>query len=254
MSAKRADALSPRRRRRREKARTALREAARAVLERKGYAQTTLRDIIDESDITHPTFYKYFASKDEVLSDLIDGLVDELVDAGTPFGLAEAEKHSEAEPSLRGRLRLGMRAILRVARENRQLLLAVRQAIYASELHARRWDRFHSRSLSVLERDLGWAHRRGLIRCEDPTVLSIAMVATMEAALFEFAARDDHELSVVERVLEDFYWNALFGWRGAPVDYVIVRGKSPRPLYASGRDRASPGRRGALALRGSQPR
>ena len=84
----------------------------------------------------------------------------------------------------------------------------------------------------------------GLIRCEDPSVLAVAMVATMESALFEFAAREDHELPVVESVLESFYWNALFGWRAGPADYVVTRSGSPRPVFAT------PARgRGSLARR-----
>ena len=61
-----------------------MRDAARAVLERNGYANTTLRDILVESDVTHPTFYKYFDSKDAVLADLIDALVDELISIVVP--------------------------------------------------------------------------------------------------------------------------------------------------------------------------
>jgi AcrR family transcriptional regulator len=244
MKAKKTKTASQRQRRRLERTRAALRDAARAVLERKGYAQTTLRDILAESDITHPTFYKYFESKEDALADLIDRLVDELVDAAAPFGLSQSENRSGPEPSLRGRVRLGMRAILGVARRNRQLLLAVRQAIHASELHARRWARFRSRALSVLEQDLGWGRRMGLIRCEDTSVLAVAMVATMESALFELAAREDHELPVVESVLESFYWNALFGWRAGPADYVLTRSGSPRPVFAT------PARgRGSLARR-----
>ena len=85
----------------------------------------------------------------------------------------------------------------------------------------------------------------GLIRCEDPSVLAVAMVATMESALFELAAREDRELPVVESVLESFYWNALFGWREGPADYVITRTGSPRPVFAP----AAPGRRTAQARR-----
>jgi AcrR family transcriptional regulator len=233
MAKRKGDSASPRWERRRTRARAALRDAARAVLERKGYVQTTLRDIMDESDITHPTFYKYFASKEDVLADLIDGLIDELVATGAAFGFAQAKRGSGAEPSVRGRVRLGMRAVLEVARKNRQLLIVVRQAIHANELHERRWQRLRSRAIEVVERDLAWARAAGLVRCDDLGVIAIAMVATIEAALFDLAAREEHEPAVVESILESFYWNALFGWRGGPVDYVIVPGKDPRPVYST---------------------
>ena len=243
MAARKRGSSSSRREQRRKRTRDALRETARAVLERKGYAQTTLRDIIDDAEITHPTFYKYFTSKEDVLADLIDRLVEELVATGTPFGFAQAKRGSGAEPSMRGRVRLGMRAVLEIARKNRQLLNVVRQAIHANQLHARRWQRFRSRALVFVQRDLAWAKDAGLVRGEDLGVIAIAMIATIEAALFDLSAGEEHEPAAVESALESFYWNALFGWRGGPVDYVIVPGKEPRPVYSTEGESARANRR-----------
>jgi AcrR family transcriptional regulator len=217
--------LSPRRQRRQERTRAAIRAAARAVLERKGYEQTTLRDVIDEADITHPTFYKYFRSKEDVLADLIDALVEELVATGSAFGFTRSP-----DPSVRRSFRLGWRAVLAVARKNRELLIAIRQAIHASEAHARRWRRFRSRVLEVVERDLRWGIRAGIIRCEHPKILSLAMLSIMETALFEFAGAGEEEHAAVEDVLESFFWSGLVGWQGAPSDYVLAKGKRPRRI------------------------
>ena len=216
-------AVTPRRPRKRERSRAAIREAARTVLERKGYEQTTLRDVIREADITHPTFYTYFRSKDDVLAELIDELVDQLVATGSAFGLTRSP-----EPSVRRSFRLGWQAILAVARRNRRLLLAVRQAIHASEAHARRWRRFRTSALGIVERDLSWAIRAGILRCEDPKVLSIAMFAVMETALFELASGGEEDHARVESVLEAFFWSGLFGWQDAPSDYVVEKGQRPR--------------------------
>ena len=213
----------PRGQRRRERSRTAIRAAARAVFERKGYEQTTLRDLVAEADITHPTFYSYFRSKDDVLAELIDELVDELVATGITFGLTRSP-----EPSVRRSFRLGWRAILEAGHRNRGLLRAVRQAIHASEAHARRWRRFRSSALAIVERDLGWAAGAGIVRCEDPRVLSVAMFAMMETALFELASGSEKDLDRVESVLEAFFWSGLFGWQGAPSDYVVAKGRRPK--------------------------
>jgi AcrR family transcriptional regulator len=213
----------PRGQRRRERSRAAIRAAARAVFERKGYEQTTLRDLVAEADITHPTFYSYFRSKDDVLAELIDELVDELVATGITFGLTRSP-----EPSVRRSFRLGWRAILEAGRRNRGLLRAVRQAIHASEAHARRWRRFRSSALAIVERDLGWAAAAGIVRCADPRVLSIAMFAIMETALFELASGNEKDLERVESVLEAFFWSGLFGWQGAPADYVVAKGRRPK--------------------------
>lgn len=211
----------------------ALRDTARAVLERKGYANTTLRDIIEASDITHPTFYKYFDSKDAVLADLIDGLVDELMGVALPSTFPEAAKRSRVASSMREVFRGGMRGLLQLARANKHLVRAIREAIHASPSHARHWAQFRDRALALVESDLGWMERAGLIRSPHHSLLATVMVQTIEAAIFELAARDEWDLEVIEAVLEGFYWNALFGSQGGPIDFVVVRGKRPRPVFAS---------------------
>jgi AcrR family transcriptional regulator len=234
MAADKPRPLSPRRERRRERMRGAIRDAARIVLERKGYGEATLKEIIDESDITHPTFYSYFASKEDVLADLIDALVDELVSVATPATFPEATRRSEVESSLRESLRLGFRAVLQVARTNRELLRAIREAIHASPRHAERWNQFRHRALAMVEADLEWAERVGIVRCDDRNVLARVMVGTTETAIFDLAAQDDHDLGRVESVLTDFYWNGLLGWRGGLVDYLVMHDRAPRAVFDNG--------------------
>lgn len=226
-----APPLTPRQQRRIEKTRAEVRAAARAVLERKSYAQVTLRDITDEADITHPTFYKHFASKEDVLGDLIDLVISELIATGGAFGFALVDPDSEGPTRLRERMRRGMRELLDVVRANRKLLLAVRQAITANEAHAQRWSQFRSGALVVLRRDLSWARERGIVQCEDIDVLASAVIASAEAAIFEFAERDDCDMAAVEDVLGSFYWNALFGWRGGLVDYIVTPDDTIEPVY-----------------------
>ena len=50
-----------------ERTRTALREAALARFVRDGFAATSVDDIAADAGVTTRTFYRYFASKDEVL-------------------------------------------------------------------------------------------------------------------------------------------------------------------------------------------
>src|SRR5262249_5959111 len=52
---------------RQERTRTALREAALARFIRDGFEQTSIADLAADAGVTPRTFYRYFASKDEVL-------------------------------------------------------------------------------------------------------------------------------------------------------------------------------------------
>ena len=134
-----------------------------------------------------------------------------------------------------------MRSLLEVARANRHLLRAIREAIHSSASLAQRWSRFRDRAVAQVDQDLAWMQRMGLVRHPYPNLLATVMVQTIEAAILELAARDEWELNVIEAVLENFYWNALFGWRGGPTDFVVGRG--------NGLSQCSPTRRMGLRAR-----
>jgi len=65
--------------RERKKARThqGIVEAALEVFRERGYEKTTVEEIVRRVEISQPTFYKYFGSKDAVLREVAGGLLRE---------------------------------------------------------------------------------------------------------------------------------------------------------------------------------
>jgi AcrR family transcriptional regulator len=65
--------------RERKKARThqAIVEAALEVFRERGYEKTTVEEIVRRVEISQPTFYKYFGSKDAVLREVAGGMLRE---------------------------------------------------------------------------------------------------------------------------------------------------------------------------------
>jgi AcrR family transcriptional regulator len=81
----------PRRERKKQQTREALIQAALRLFETKGYENTAVREITDAVDVSERTFFRYFASKEDlVLSFIRDGAAS--------FAAALAARPAEEEP------------------------------------------------------------------------------------------------------------------------------------------------------------
>lgn len=70
-----------------EERRNEILDAAEILFDTKGYAQTTINDILDQLHIAKGTFYHYFKAKDE----LMEAIVDRYMDTGMAAVTAVAE-------------------------------------------------------------------------------------------------------------------------------------------------------------------
>lgn len=66
-------------------------ECARDLFAEKGYINTRVRDIIDKAGYGTGTFYKYFDSKENVLTVLLNDFLDRIISAVTEFFKTEED-------------------------------------------------------------------------------------------------------------------------------------------------------------------
>jgi AcrR family transcriptional regulator len=70
-----------RRQRKKQRTREALIEAAMGLFQRRGYHDTSVREITDAVDVSERTFFRYFASKEDLVLSFIRDAMDEFAEA-----------------------------------------------------------------------------------------------------------------------------------------------------------------------------
>jgi AcrR family transcriptional regulator len=119
------------RQRKRERTRAALIAAALELFERQGFEATTIDDIAAAADVSPRTYFRYFATKEEVA--LGDDLGPQLI------GLIAARPAEE--PMLDSVRRVIDEALSLLSAEDKEALLARLRIVYRTpSLRARRWE------------------------------------------------------------------------------------------------------------------
>jgi AcrR family transcriptional regulator len=119
------------RQRKRARTRAALIAAALELFERQGYEATTIDEIAAAADVSPRTYFRYFATKEQVA--LGDDLGDELL------GLIAARPAEE--PMLESVRRVISDSLALISGDDREALLARLRIVYRTpSLRARRWE------------------------------------------------------------------------------------------------------------------
>lgn len=112
-------------------------DAARTVFIRSGYMDARVRDIVDEADVAHGSFYTYFPSKREIFQEVVDQVGELILHA-------VAHTSDDVPGDVLGNLERANRRYLDVHRDNAAILALVDQVatadpvILASRVQARR--------------------------------------------------------------------------------------------------------------------
>ncbi len=119
------------RQRKRERTRAALVGAALDLFERQGYEATTVDEIAAAADVSPRTFFRYFATKEEVA----------LGDDSGPQIIGLLAARPDDEPMLESVRRVVTDSLALVSAEDREALLARLRIVYRTpSLRARRWE------------------------------------------------------------------------------------------------------------------
>ncbi|ONH59903.1 hypothetical protein CcI49_14380 [Frankia sp. CcI49] len=153
-----------------EQTEAALKDAARRVLERKGYFNTTITDITAEAGRSHGSFHHYFASKDELLIALTAEHAVNLC------GQIDPEEHAQGLHTWVG-MRAHVREFWRAFRDHQAVSVAIFQAAMISDDFARRWRDVNAHNIEVLADHLRVSQAAGHLPHLDPRLAAAALAA-----------------------------------------------------------------------------
>lgn len=155
--------------------------AARSVFEQRGFNDTRMSDVATAAEVSHGTVYVYFDSKEALLTEIIDAVLDE---AAAYLRVADI-----ADPS--ARIAAANARYLRVYDRNARLLQVVEQVATADESFARRLNAFRARHVRRLADTIGSLQHTG--RAADDIDADVAAAAL--SAMVEGYARHATDIS-----------------------------------------------------------
>lgn len=148
-----------------QRTRQRLVEAAEVVFGEKGFERASISDITRQAGVALGTFYVYFADKQALLVEVVDGLGERLR-ADLARAIAGLTDRLEVE-------REGFRAFFAFTARHRLLYRVVRQSEFVDEACFRRYYRSFA---APYARALAAAQARGQVRPIDPEVLAYALM------------------------------------------------------------------------------
>lgn len=220
-----ADDLAPdgralRAERRRNERREAILVAAQRVFRDKGYHQASVHDIIDDARIARGTFYLYFASKQEVFSQLVDEFLRLI---RTQVRRISLEPGADAPLD---QLRANFRRVVATVVEHDDLAsIILRDPISFDEDSRGRVDHFFSQVLDLLVSALRMGQSLRLVRDCDVHMVAVTALGGLRLALVHMlmAHGDDPVVRARERA---------FSHAEAVADELMaffLRGMTPAP-------------------------
>ncbi|MBK9519184.1 MAG: TetR/AcrR family transcriptional regulator [Anaeromyxobacter sp.] len=140
-------------------------EAAEVVFGEKGFERASIADITRQAGVALGTFYVYFADKQALLVEVVDGLGARLK-AELAAAIGGLDDRLEVE-------REGLRAFFAFTARHRQLYRVVRQSEFVDEAC---FQRYYRGFAAPYTQALRAAQRKGQVRPLDPEALAYALM------------------------------------------------------------------------------
>lgn len=161
----------------------------------KGYENTSVDEIIAQAGIAKGTYYYHFESKEQILEEVINMMID--------AGVERAEKVIESKLKLEEKLVYTILA-LRVTPEEQ----SVQDVIHQKEniiLHKKTNDRIIEEAVPILSKIARVAKKEGIFNCDDNIEERVRMTLILSNEMFDHGEIDEKQILVFIDTLEKIY-------------------------------------------------
>lgn len=198
--------------------RSAILEAAKRAFGRKGYADTTIADVIAEAGLARGTFYIYFQDKDALFEELFRQVTVEMHHA----------INAPAKGTYRNRIRESVRAYFELFDEQREILRCFLEITAFKPGLSRFHNDLRAVSLFRIERHITRGIASGLCNPVDPRITSYALGGLLEWMAYQQTAMKFHpwgepfdQDKLVEQVT-DLWCRTVYRGDAADIDPDLV--------------------------------
>ncbi len=169
-------------------------ECAQEVFAEKGYVNTPVRDIIDRSGFGTGTFYKHFASKEAVLTTLLEDFLAQIV--------GSVNQYYSGEDDLYLRFIETKRVILQVYIDNAGLSEIYSRAAGISDGIDRCLNNFDRQFLVFTSKNIRYGIKKGIFRDLPVDPIAHSILAIIKYAVYKWVVLKEYsEEEMIEMVL-----------------------------------------------------
>lgn len=181
-------------------------DSALKVFSDKGYANTSVSEIIDEAAVARGTFYLYFKSKKDLFAVLLDRLLTDLTRGISLMNLEPDGANSDIIQRFRGSASEFITALSR----HKQLAKIVLFDAHGldAEFNAR-MQLFYDQAASVIGHHLNGNIQNGLFRNCRTEVVARCIIGSVKEIVCNWVSQDQIELEPTIQALIDYLINGL---------------------------------------------
>ena len=179
-------------------------DTAQKVFISEGYAKTTIARISEMANVGYGTVYSHFKGKDDILSRVIDNVLDDfytLLDIEfAPSSVKEAEKIFYNL----------MLTAFNLAEQNRPIMKVYQQALRLSETMVAHWQGIKDHFQKVGMKSIIYAQEKGFAKQFDPQIGSKGYVLLVDRFIWEVVEEREPNVEHLCTVLTDMVFQGFF--------------------------------------------